>query len=320
MDYAYTGPFAENIKALIAEKRAAGHSYTSPAWILKHFDTFTADNYPDAKTLTPEIALAWAKRRDGDSAAYAISRANPVRQLALSMNRMGHEAHVLSMDGFAKPAEPKRHIFTKKELSLFFEAVDSRPSSATSTHRNIVASALFRTIYCCGLRTGEATRLKVEDVDLEAGSITIYQSKGDKNRIVYVSDDLGKLLVCYAKDISLAVPDRAAFFPSLKGGHLTVQVVNQWFNAMWFSLPDPICQTPVKPSIRSFRHTFACERIRLWLKEGKDLRSVIYYLSEYMGHSSFRETEYYLHLLPEHYPGLLEAVGRVSDALLPEVD
>ena len=40
---------------------------------------------------------------------------------------------------------------------------------------------LFRLIYCCGLRNNEACSLKICDVDLENGLITLYRTKGNKD-------------------------------------------------------------------------------------------------------------------------------------------
>jgi len=319
MSYEYTGSLAEDISGLIAEKTACGYAYTSSASMLRRFDVFTSEHYPDATTVTREMAHFWARRLETESAASLLNRIKPVRQLALYMSRMGKEAYALEQGWFARPEEPKRHIFSKLELALFFKAADDYPPCWKNPSRNIVAPALFRTIYCCGLRPCEATRLKVGDVDTKDGSITIYQAKGDKDRVVYASDDLRGMLAKYNSEIAEAQPHRSAFFPNWQGNHISIWNAEDWFDELWYSLPDPVCKTQKKPSLQSFRHTFACERIRLWSKEGKDLRSVIYYLSEYMGHDSFRETEYYLHLLPERFPDLLKKAEAVSEAVLPEV-
>ena len=47
------------------------------------------------------------------------------------------------------------------------------------------------------------------------------------------------------------------------------------------------------------RHNFATRTITGWMKEGKDFSQYMSYLSVYMGHETFRETCYYLHLMPE---------------------
>ena len=45
-------------------------------------------------------------------------------------------------------------------------------------------------IYTCGLRVSEARLLKVADVDLENGILTIHHSKKDNSRLVPMSDSL----------------------------------------------------------------------------------------------------------------------------------
>ena len=45
-------------------------------------------------------------------------------------------------------------------------------------------------IFCCKLRVSEAWKLKIEDVDLESGKTIICQSKGMKDRIVFIPEDL----------------------------------------------------------------------------------------------------------------------------------
>jgi integrase len=228
------------------------------------------------------------------------------------------KAYVLTGEGFGRPERPRPHIFTERELRLFFNAVDAYPPCGKNPRRGLVAQALFRTIYCLGLRPCEAMRLTVPCVDLTRGSVYILQAKGDKDRVVYLSGDLHEALLRYSKEIGTAMPGRKAFFPNWKGDHLAIKNVENWFNELWRSLPGDITAQR-KPSIQSLRHTFACRRIRLMAEEGKDLRSSIYYLSEHMGHDSFKETEYYLHLLPERFPELLGKVSGLSDALLPEV-
>ncbi|MDR1184937.1 MAG: tyrosine-type recombinase/integrase [Coriobacteriales bacterium] len=319
MDKEYTGPLAEHIRGLVAEKRATGYVYTTAATILKRFDILTEESFPDATTITQEVALAWASRLETECAASLLNRIAPIRDLAKRMQRMGIEAYVLRNDGFARPVRAVRHVFTKQELSLFFAAADSYSDCTRNPNRRLVAQHLFRTIYCCGLRPCEATRLKPGGVNLDEGTLEILKAKGDKDRLVYMSDELRLLLLAYDKAIAAAMPGRRAFFPNWEGHHISIKNIENWFNELWYSLPESICRTQKKPSIQSFLHTFACERIRLWTRAGKDLRSVIFYLSEYMGHESFRETEYYLHLLPEHFSDLLQSSAAISDALFPEV-
>ena len=63
----------------------------------------------------------------------------------------------------------------KKELRDFFRAVDHYPSHPL-TNRHLVDPLLFRMMYGCGLRLGEALLLKLGDVDIEQGcNVSRYQ-------------------------------------------------------------------------------------------------------------------------------------------------
>jgi integrase/recombinase XerD len=68
------------------------------------------------------------------------------------------------------------------------------------------------------------------------------------------------------------------------------------------------------------RHSFCVKRMNLWVKENRDLNALLPYLSMYMGHSSFAKTDYYLHLVPDFHPELIEKSAKVTDSVLPEVD
>ena len=60
---------------------------------------------------------------------------------------------------------------------------------------------LFRLLYSCGLRLSEARLLKVCDVDLNEGVITITKAKLDKHRQIPVSPQLLERLNKYYHNI-----------------------------------------------------------------------------------------------------------------------
>lgn len=52
-----------------------------------------------------------------------------------------------------------------------------------------------------------------------------------------------------------------------------------------------------------------------WLEQKEDVYALLPYLSSYMGHSNFRDTLYYVHLVPEK----LKAGGKMDWDCIPEV-
>lgn len=106
------------------------------------------------------------------------------------------------------------HIFTDAQLEEFFRFCDSLKKVKYPPYRHLVAPMIFRMIYCCGLRNSEACHLKYCDINLHDGTIKVYESKGHKNRIVYMTEDLTKLCYKYDSVMETILPGREYFFPS----------------------------------------------------------------------------------------------------------
>lgn len=74
-----------------------------------------------------------------------------------------------------------------------FKVIDGYiPSMPYGAFHRLVAEykVIFRLLYCCGLRMSEVRSLHTDDVDLDHGILRIMQSKGQKDRMVYLSEDL----------------------------------------------------------------------------------------------------------------------------------
>jgi len=56
-----------------------------------------------------------------------------------------------------------------------------------------------------------------------------------------------------------------------------------------------------------------------WVRDGKDINALYPYLSEYMGHKHFADTDYYLHLVSEFYPDMEKMLLEMHINVLPEV-
>ncbi|WAG64519.1 tyrosine-type recombinase/integrase [Clostridium estertheticum] len=74
------------------------------------------------------------------------------------------------------------YIYTDNELKRFFNETDKCYYCSECPHRHLILPIIFRMIYSCGLRVSEARLLKVEDVDLNSGILTINHSKKDNSR------------------------------------------------------------------------------------------------------------------------------------------
>ncbi len=71
--------------------------------------------------------------------------------------------------------------------------------SATSSY-GLRHRALITLLYRTGLRLGEALALRLKDVDLAVGSVTVLHGKGDRRRTVGI--DPGATRVACSKDVA----------------------------------------------------------------------------------------------------------------------
>jgi site-specific recombinase XerD len=61
-----------------------------------------------------------------------------------------------------------------------------------------------------------------------------------------------------------------------------------------------------QPRLHDLRHTSAVHRLVAWYRDGKDVRTLLPYLSTYLGHLNLSGTQCYLSMTPE----LLDEVNR----------
>ena len=192
-----------------------------------------------------------------------------------------------------KPEEP--HIFTDTQLKEFFRFCDNFKEIKYFSYKHIVVSMIFRIVYCCGLRNSEASYLKCHDMNLQDGTIKIYASKGHKNRVVYMADDLTRLCRKYDSVMATMLPERKYFFPSAGGSCYTNTSVCRLFDSI-LKKTSFYGKTSKKPTCHGLRHTFAVNSMRQCLADGENFDVLIRYLSRYMGHSCPQNTMYYLHM------------------------
>lgn len=161
--------------------------------------------------------------------------------------------------------------------------------------------------------------MKRDDVDLETGKITVKESKGWRARIVYMSLDLLKVCREYDSIIAAMFPNRQVFFPNKKGNCFHNSVLGYWFHEFWDTLPEAAAISGNPARVHDFRHSYAVHRLNQWVREGQDINALYPYLSEYMGHSNYADTDYYLSLMEDFYPEMEQRLSSINDDILPEV-
>jgi len=151
----------------------------------------------------------------------------------------------------------------------------------------------------------------VKDVDLDTGIITVHNGKGGKDRLVPVHNSV----IEYLRSYSAQLPDeREWFFPSACG-HYSIKTIYDNFRELLFACNIP--HTGNGPRVHDFRHTFAVHTLEKQLSDGYDPMVIVPRLAAYLGHKSYRETCWYIHLTVASFPKLSQKLDRAFVGIIP---
>lgn len=243
-----------------------------------------------------------------------------IRKFAIYMNGIGGDAYILPEKMYGSNASFVPYIFTDDELQQLFMEIDAICPSAAQPYKHVVLPVMFRMIYTCGLRPTEARLLRTDNVYLESGEVLITGTKRNRDRIIVMSEDMRTLCADYNEQRRFFSPDSAFFFPGADGMAFASATVAREFCRCW-KKANPDTPKENLPAVRVYdlRHRFASAAVQRWLDEGADLNAKLPFLRAYMGHSSFSQTAYYIHLLPANLTASRAVDWSVFDALIPEV-
>ena len=162
-------------------------------------------------------------------------------------------------------------VLTKEELSAFFNCVD-----------NYKFKTIFMLAYGSGLRIGEITNLRVEDIDSKTMRVFVREGKGNKERYTILSKQSLEMLRVYWSKCRQN-KRRGRIFLSESGKAITEYVIRTHFRKY-----REIAKLDKKVTMHTLRHCFATHLI----ERGATLIQV----KELMGHSNIRSTMCYVHV------------------------
>lgn len=155
-------------------------------------------------------------------------------------------------------------------------------------------------IYACGLRLGEALKLRIQDVDFEEKTLALWNTKFHKERIVPFSSEVGEKLSAYLALRESRRPQDGSDVPFFgwDGIRHSKSIVHRYFRELLVrcGLSKP---TGPGPRLHDLRHTFATHRLYKWYQEGKDPLNRLPWLTTYMGHVNIENTQVYLTIAQE---------------------
>lgn len=292
--------FVEVVEDMLAYKESLGYSRrTYASFLLNDLAIYVEKNLQFGGFLYIKDIEPWCQKRDTEQATGYRRRLTTARELTKYLYSTNQCDAVISMD--LAPIIHKGYMpymFSDNELVTFFDACDrQRQKAPLNPLYSDIVRVIYRLIYFCGLRPNEGRELSRNDVSLAEGTLFIRKNKSHKERLIPMAQDVAEMCDEYAYIRDVVFPDSEYFFPSPAGTCYSKNWLCNNFLGIWRStFPQ---KNGKEPRVYDLRHRFATTVMADHMDQGEDLYSFLPYLSAYMGHESFQDTLYYVHLLPD---------------------
>jgi len=307
------------INEFIEYKKQNGYAYTTAEYHLKKYLDFSiayasAENIPGRDTVNTFL------KRYASTPGNLYNIVATLREFSRYLIGLAYtSAYVIPPGKVSLPTPVQPYLFTDNEIETFFVSCDSIKYDCHVPKRHIVLPAMYRLLYCCGLRCKEVRTLKSKNAHLAENYMDIIHSKGPKSRRIFISQELSDYLQAYDTNMNAIFPDRTFFFPSRKDSPYSANAFQKNFLKIWHTAFSEKKCDGVSIRAYDFRHHFAYANINRWLREGKDINVMLPYLMKYMGHQDIENTLYYFHLIPDIYDAIVKK-SSLFEGLLPEVN
>lgn len=308
----------KHAEAFLAHKHALGYLYQRQEEHLRTYLKFMEKKFPDVtfpnQKSTQEFLSLYKGQRGCLYNVIAV-----LREFARYLLSIGIDScYLIASKQLPKlnPAPP--YFFSKSEMETFFTRCDAFCEEQPQKINRKTFCAAMRLMYCCGVRFKEARCLERSNVNFEQKFIDVIQSKGPKNRRIFISSDLCNYLRHYDNCMALALPARRYFFAKNQNDAFSNGFYYGNFQTLW-KQAFPNWGEQLFPRIYDFRHHFAWYNINRWYREGKDINAMLPYLSRYMGHNCIKHTLYYFRFVPDFYPDYIQLADKIDQNLMKEL-
>jgi len=232
----------------------------------------TSGKEPEASDIN-DVKMFVFELHKKNSATSILRKLSTLRVFGKFLVREGF----LRINIFEELPLPKR----EKNLPAFltvdeaFHLIDGLKGDDFISVRN---RAIFDLLYSEGLRVGELTSLKLNQIDFNQSLIRVF-GKGGKERVIPLGEKAKENLKQYLKiRDSVVKTNEEHVFVNIRGKKISERTIQRWISKL----------SPKKITPHGLRHSFATHL----LESGADLRSI----QELLGHESISTTQKYLHL------------------------
>ena len=287
------------VQEYLAIRRSLGYKLQGAGTRLLDFVSFMERHR--APYITHSLALTWAKQPLGVQPDEWARRLSDVRTFA--RHRSAADPRTQIPPAGLLPYRPKRaqpYLYSDKEIEALLRAALKLPSNGGLRPRTY--HCLFGLLSVSGLRIGEAQNLELQDVDLQAGVLTIRGAKFGRSRLVPLHTSTRKVIADYIarrERMWARRPVSSYLFLSNWGNRLDGGEIRRTFYLLSRQIGLRGPSDSRGPRLHDMRHGFASKTLLRWYRAGENAERRLPVLSAYLGHVHWRDTFWYLSAMPE---------------------
>ena len=180
-------------------RRGLGRNYKTNEWTLLNLNQLVQKRWPNAKTVTKEMVMAYLKTRRHLKAMTRRNEVTYIRMFCMDLCAQGRDAYVPDRRSLPKAqSNTKVHIFKEEEIGKIIKEASQMHGSA-----GYIYPTLIGLLWVTGLRIMEATNLNIEDIDLEQRILIVKRGKFGKSRMIPLSKSTTKALGAHIEKLSV---------------------------------------------------------------------------------------------------------------------
>ena len=273
----------------LAMRRALGFKLTSHGSRLMSFVRFCEDR--GATVVTTDLAVEWATSTPSDHEAYQARRLDIVRIFARHLQPLDPAAEIPPEDVLDRRQwRIPPYLYSPQEVTALMTAARTlQPAFRALTWRALIG---LLAVKACGRARPALAR---GDVDLNAETVTIADSKFGKSRMVFLHPTAAAALRAYdrARDEAFPGPAADTFLVNSRGGPLDSRNTSKTFAVLVATAGIKAPPGQRAPRLHDLRHVFTVSTLLDWYRDGGDVQARLPVLSTWLGHIDPKSTYYY---------------------------
>lgn len=298
-------------KLYLSERRKSGYVFqkfeNNVASYLDHLSNIGAVHISIASVLSWRSSLPKTRNE-----TFAGKYGN-IRKLSVWANYIDDRNEVLPTGLFGSThSRANIYFYPKDEIKRMIFKIGKQPSRFGL--KNKTAATIIGILATTGMRISEVLALNDEDINLNKQTIYIKESKNSYERVLPFQKGTKETFQNFRElreDKSKVISRRTnSFFMSERGLRISESAArHNIYDAMsLIGLRKRFSARKYSkgPRIHDFRHTFAIRTMITWYDNGLDPNHEMLALTNYLGHTHIKYTNWYLENVPELMQRALE--------------